>query len=239
MTLSQPQSCCHIQPCCHAIMLEEGLVAQDQQLPSLGMHMRLGQEHLEIRCQWICLPHAVWVWGVPSRCSRHGVGRAPWAWGTPARALACGRGGPAAWPGTQCSRLHPPDTHSPGWRGGGRGQRPHSGASARFPGQVGWVSGLLQMKRFPNWFPLPQQPWPGCGTRACGSVWLWGLCIAPGWPACPHLWFGEVCGCLWVLEWPTFYVCNCLYPCVILCVCGSLSVCVGGGVCLCVCCIYG
>lgn len=69
---------------------------------------------------------------------------------------------PGMWPGGPCSlardtvqQASPPCTHSPGWRGGGRGQRPHSGASARFPGQVGWVSSLLQMKRFPNWFPLP------------------------------------------------------------------------------------
>lgn len=84
-------------------------------------------------------------------------------------------GGPKAWPGTWCSWITPnPHILSPGWLGGGSVQRPHSGARARFPGRAGWVSCLLQMKGFPNSFPLPpderqprglaglcRPPWPG------------------------------------------------------------------------------
>lgn len=69
-----------------------------------------------------------------------GVGRASAVWGTPAWALVCGWVAPEAWLGTWHSQPHPPDTYSLGQLGGGSIQRPHSGAGARFPGRVGWVS---------------------------------------------------------------------------------------------------
>lgn len=98
-------------------------------------------------------------------------------------------GGPEAWPGTWCSWITPnPRILSLGRLGGGSVQRPHSGARARFPGRVGWVSWLLQMKGFPNSFPLPpdeRQPqallpscrpsWPGRASvglaRSCRLAW--------------------------------------------------------------------
>lgn len=169
-----------------------GLVTWDWQLPFLEAHFSLRQGDLEIQ-PWgqgfaplssLCSLglgiglHMQWGWGGQRLLWAGGLHPEPWrVSGWPLR-LSQGHGAAGS----------PPSTHSLGWLGSGSVQRPHSGARARFPGRVGWVSRLLQMKRFPSFFPLPPDehwppeallfscplPWRGCAPGARGSVCLWG-----------------------------------------------------------------